>query len=98
MSFLLAEGCDTKKESTLATDKGRIERHIKPLLGSKRIGELSRADIEKFMRDVAAGKTTVDEETKKRGRAIVEGGKGTATRTVGLLGGIMSFACRGSFA
>jgi integrase len=27
-----------------------------------------------------------------RGRAIVEGGKGTATRTVGLLGGIMSFA------
>ena len=31
-------------------------------------------------------------KTKKRGRAIVEGGKGTATRTVGLLGGIMSFA------
>ena len=88
----LAEGCDTKKVSTLATDKGRIERHIKPLLGKKRIGEISRADIEKFMRDVAAGKTAVDEKTKKRGRAIVEGGKGTATRTVGLLGGIMSFA------
>ena len=88
----LAEGCDTKKASTLATDKGRIERHIKPLLGKKRVGEISRADVEKFMRDVAAGKTAVDEKTKKRGRAIVEGGKGTATRTVGLLGGIMSFA------
>ncbi len=88
----LKEGCETKKASTLATDRGRIERHIKPLLGKKRIGEISRPDIEKFMRDVANGKTAADEKTKKRGRAIVEGGKGTATRTVGLLGGIMSFA------
>lgn len=88
----LAEGCDTKKASTIATDRGRIERHIKPLLGKKRIGEITRADVEKFMRDVAAGKTATDEKTKKRGRAIVKGGKGTATRTVGLLGGIMSFA------
>lgn len=88
----LSEGCETKKSSTLATDRGRIERHLKPLLGKKRIGEISRTDVEKFMRDVANGKTATDERTKARGRAIVEGGKGTATRTVGLLGGIMSFA------
>ncbi len=88
----LAEGCDTKKASTIATDRGRIERHIKPLLGRKRVSEITRADIERFMRDVAAGKTAIDEWTRARGRAIVEGGKGTATRTVGLLGGIMSFA------
>jgi integrase len=88
----LKEGCETKKASTIATDTGRIERHIKPLLGKKRIGEISRTDVDKFMRDVASGKTAADEKTKKRGRAIVEGGKGTATRTVGLLGGIMSFA------
>jgi integrase len=91
------EGCETKKPSTIATDKGRIERHIKPLLGKKRIGEITRADIEKFMRDVANGKTAADEKTKARGRAIVEGGKGTATRTVGLLGGIMSFAVARQF-
>lgn len=88
----LREGCETKKASTIATDSGRIERHIKPLLGKRRVGEITRTDIEKFMRDVAAGKTAADVKTKKRGRAIVEGGKGTATRTVGLLGGIMSFA------
>lgn len=88
----LDEGCETKKPSTLATDKSRIERHIKPLLGKKRINEITRADVEKFMRDVASGKTAVDEKTGKYGRAIVEGGKGAATRTVGLLGGIMSFA------
>ena len=88
----LDEGCDTKKASTIATDRGRVERHIKPLLGRKRIGEVTRSDVERFMRDVASGKTAADVKTKKRGRAIVEGGKGTATRTVGLLGGIMSFA------
>ena len=91
-ALYLAEGCETKKASTLATDRGRIERHIKPLLGKKRVGEVTRADIERFMRDVAIGKTAADIKTNKFGRAIVEGGKGTATRTVGLLGGIFSFA------
>jgi integrase len=88
----LAEGCETKSKSTLATDRGRIERHIKPLIGRKRIGEVTRGDIERFLRDVAIGKTKADVRTRPRGRAIVEGGRGTATRTVGLLGGIFSFA------
>ena len=44
------------------------------------------------MRDVAAGKTAANVKTGKYGRAIVDGGKGTATRTVGLLGGIFTFA------
>jgi len=88
----LAEGCATKKPSTLATDRGRIERHIKPLLGRKRAKDVTRADVERFLRDVAAGRTAADVRTGPRGRAIVEGGKGTATRTVGLLGGIFTFA------
>ena len=90
----LEEGAEIKKPSTLATDRGRIERHIKPLLGARLISEISSADIERFMKDVAKGKTAVDVKTKKRGRAIVEGGKGTASRTVGLLGGIFTFAVK----
>jgi integrase len=88
----LKDGTAHKKASTLNVDLGRIERHIKPLLGSKRVAEVTTADINRFMRDVANGKTASDIKTKKRGRAIVEGGRGTATRTVGLLGGIYSFA------
>jgi integrase len=88
----LAEGCNTKKLSTLTTDRSRIERHIKPLLGHKRIGEVILGDIDRFLRDVASGRTRCDVKTKARGRAIVHGGKGAATRTVGLLGGIFSFA------
>jgi integrase len=90
----LAEGIETKKASTIAIDKGRIERHIKPLLGNRLVSDVSADDIERFMRDVAKGKTAVDIKTKFRGRAIVEGGKGTASRTVGLLGGIFSFAVK----
>jgi integrase len=88
----IKQGCTTKKASTIATDKGRIERHIKPLLGRRKIGGVLRSDVKKFMSDVANGKTAADVKTKKQGRAIVRGGKGTATRTVGLLGGIFSYA------
>jgi integrase len=81
-----------KKTSTLAVDKGRIARHIVPLLGSKPVREVAPGDVRRFMSAVAAGKTKADVKTGKRGRAIVKGGKGTATRTVGLLGGIFSYA------
>lgn len=88
----LEEGCSTKKASTLSTDKGRIERHIKPLLGAKKISQVTRGDITRFLKDVVEGKTALDQRTGRFGRAVVTGGRGTATRTVGLLGGIFTFA------
>jgi hypothetical protein len=84
-----------KKPSTLATDKGRVERHIKPLLGTLPVNAVTGQDIESFMHAVAEGKTAGRTKTaKKRGLARVQGGKGTATRTVGLLGAIFSYAVR----
>jgi integrase len=84
-----------KKTSTLVTDRGRIERHIKPLMGTMRVPAVTRPDIEAFMHDVAQGKTAGRSKTKKRrGLANVRGGKGTAARTVGLLGSIFSYAVR----
>jgi integrase len=45
------------------------------------------------LKDIMAGKTRVSVKTKKlRGKAIVRGGAGTATRTIGLLGGILTYA------
>ena len=74
-----------KKPSTLITDRGRILRHIKPLLGSYKVAAVTRTDVEGFMYDVAAGKTA-------GGR--VRGGLGTASRTVNLLGAIFTYAVR----
>lgn len=82
-----------KAASTIYVDKGRIKHHIIPLLGKKDVSEITPTMVSKFMRDVMDGKTAkVEVSEKKRGKAVVEGGAGTASRTVGLLGGIMSFA------
>lgn len=83
-----------KKASSWAIDRSNIGRHIKPLLGRKKVGTVARADVERFQQDVAAGKTKTDEKTGPHGRAIVEGGKGTAARSVAVLGAIMSYAVR----
>lgn len=81
-----------KKASTLYTDRGRIERHIKPLIGRRTVMDLTSRDVNDFLQKVIAGKSAVDVKTKKHGRAIVKGGRGTAARTLGLLGGILSYA------
>src|SRR6516164_2627148 len=83
-----------KKASTLGTDRGRIERHIRPLLGRQKVSTVTREDIESFMHDVADGKTAGKFKTKPHGLAYVRGGMGTASRTVGLLGGIFEYAVR----
>jgi len=91
---LLTRRGQPKKASTMAIDRGRIERHFKPLLGSRSVAAVTRADIERFMHAVAEGKSAVRVKTKRRGLARVRGGRGTATRAVGLLGAIFTYAVR----
>lgn len=91
--LILGKGGRPKKAGTIVSDVGRIKRHIIPLIGNRRVKDLVKADIAKVLKDVMAGKTAVTVKTKKlRGKSIVRGGAGTATRTVGLLGGILTYA------
>jgi Arm DNA-binding domain len=83
-----------KRASTLAIDRGRIDRHIKPVLGALSAAAVTRHDIEKFLHDVADGRTAGKIKTKVRGLARVTGGKTAANRTVGLLGAIFAYAMR----
>lgn len=89
---LLTRRQTAKRPSTVMTDRGRIEAHIKPLLGRTAVSAVTRADIERFMHDVAAGKTARKSKTDKRKVTHVSGGKGAATRTMGLLGSIFAYA------
>jgi integrase len=81
-----------KKASSWGADRSNIERHIKPLLGRHVAKALTQADVAKFQADVAAGKSRADIKTKKHGRAIVEGGRGTAARSLAVLGAMLQFA------
>jgi integrase len=80
-----------KKPASWSADRSNIERHIKPLLGKKMVKALTQVDIARFQTDVAAGKSKADIKTKKRGRAIVEGGRGTAARSLAVLGAMLEF-------
>jgi hypothetical protein len=78
-----------KKASSWHTDRSNITRHILPLLGRKLAKALTQAEISRFQADVAAGNTAADIKTGKRGRAIVDGGKGTAARSLAVLGAML---------
>jgi integrase len=81
-----------KKASTLAIDRGRVARHIKPVLGSLAVAAVTATDIRNLRDAVAAGKTACLIKTSHRGLARVRGGKGTATRVQRLLGGVFTYA------
>jgi integrase len=96
----LVAGKGRIKASTLAVDRSRIERHVKPLLGSRAVAELRPSDLEKFLRDVLSGKTAPESPTKGKGRGKrarggqTTGGPGVASRTLGMLGTILERAVR----
>ena len=81
----LAEGGKGKKSSTMSIDALRIQNHIKPSLGSLKITEIGRADIERFVDDIASGRLKGASERAR-------GGPGAASRSTGLLGAIFRFA------
>ena len=91
----LAEGPaekPNKKASSWATDRSkssatssRCSAASSPCLSATHVA---------IPADVAAGKSQADIKTKRRGRAIVDGGRGTAARSLAVLGAMLQFALR----
>ncbi|MEC7290156.1 MAG: tyrosine-type recombinase/integrase, partial [Pseudomonadota bacterium] len=91
-NLYLTHGVNAKKATTIAMDRSRIDAHVRPLLGKKRLKQVSKADVTRFMSSIASGKTAKDVRTGSRGRSIVKGGRGVANRTLGMLGAMFEFA------
>lgn len=87
----LREGVAHKKASTIKADRGRIDLHLKPLLGKKRADAISRGDVERLLTDVKAGKTGAPAGAKRGRGALAKGGAGVAAQCVALASAILQF-------
>lgn len=70
-----------KRASTWENDASNLNRHVRPLLGSKLAHMVTQADAARAVRDIGAGKTARTHKTGPRGLARVTGGDGVARRT-----------------
>lgn len=93
--YLTSDAFTNKAESTQAIDRGRIEHHLRPSLGTSTLLSIATADIERAYRAIRDGKTAVDKPSpKKRGRIRATGGAGSARMAIRLLRGIVAWGAR----
>ncbi len=94
IDLYLTEGVGHKKPSTLKADRGRIEHHLRPLLGKLRADRIARGDVERMRNAVTAGKTAekIENGEKRRSGSMATGGKGVAAQCVALISAIFAFA------
>ena len=90
--YMAEHAIPKKKPRSADGDRRLIDCHIVPLLGERQVSEITRADLRRFMGDVAAGKTALDLKTGKRGRRLVRGGKGAANRALTLMSKMFALA------
>jgi integrase len=81
------------KASTLALDRSRIERHIKPLIGRRAASAVTEKDIRDLQADIAAGKTARPRPAEGRA-GVTKGGRGVAARTLRMLAAIFEHGRR----
>ncbi|GAA4771882.1 hypothetical protein GCM10023219_18550 [Stakelama sediminis] len=80
------------KASTLGMDRSRIETHIRPLIGRRKVAAVRLPDIETMQHDIATGKTAKPRGDGRGG--VTRGGRGVAARSVTTLHSIFAHAKR----
>ncbi len=83
-----------KAASTQVSDKGRLNGHLKPLIGRVIADQLRPEQVRRAFADIRDGKTARDTKTGFRGRSIVRGGEGAARMSIRLLRSALSWAIK----
>ena len=83
-----------KKPTSWLADASGLRRHVIPSIGTRSVKTLTSPDLSKLQADIAAGKTSADVKTGTRGRAIIRGGRATASRTLAVVGAMLEFGVR----
>jgi integrase len=92
--LLLGKRKRPKAESTIVTDRSRIECHIIPLMGKMTVVDVTPQDVRKFLHAVQQGKSAATIKTRTGQVMQVSGGRGAAVRSAGLLGALFTYAIR----
>ncbi|TIQ40894.1 MAG: site-specific integrase [Mesorhizobium sp.] len=71
-----------------------VRHHVVPLIGQKRITEVTPADVEAMVKDITTGKTAKDEKIGPRRRIVVKGGDGAARKMARDLSTLFTFAIK----
>ena len=90
--FLDEHSAQHKKPLSYESVRRNVCNHVEPLLGELKAADVTRADIDRFKRDVSAGKTARVEVLGKRAKSIVRGGPGAANRCLALLSKMFNWA------
>jgi integrase len=93
-SYLKSPKFASKATSTQSIDRGRINRHLVPLLGRKVADKLNADDIRRAFVGIRDGKTAINVRTCKRGLARVTGGEGSARMAIRLLKAVFAWAMK----
>jgi site-specific recombinase XerD len=81
------------KELTRSYMLARLQHHVVPILGRKRVSDITVDDINDMIRRIAKGETAKDAPSaKKRGRIKVRGGEGAALKVASDLSIIFNYA------
>ena len=81
-AYLASPAFAEKADSTRPIDIGRIDHHLRPLLGTRFADQITSDDVKRARTAITAGKTAAMVKTKSRGLARVTGGAGTADKAV----------------
>lgn len=81
------------KELTRSYMLARLRHHVVPILGRKRVSDVTVDDVNDMIRRIAKGETAKDAPSaKKRGRIKVRGGEGAALKVASDLSIIFNYA------
>ncbi|TIR21785.1 MAG: DUF4102 domain-containing protein [Mesorhizobium sp.] len=91
-AYVESEAFKSKSEKTRLIDKGRIDRHLRPLLGKMAVPSVRPNDISKAFVSIRDGKTAKREKIGFRKLSRVTGGEGAARKSIRLLRSIFEWA------
>lgn len=81
-----------KREISWKQDASNLRRHVVPLIGRRLASGITKTDLARMVSAIKSGDTAKVEKTRKRGKAIVTGGEGTAERTYSTLRAAFAWA------